>query len=224
VRHLASRLAIVSIGLSLALGPISAAQAVVPFAFSQAAAAQDIPPSVAIVVGNPSDLTSWGYAPTVPLGQAVTWTNIGAQPHTVTFQGIGWDTGIMESGAAATLVLDVPGLYTYLCALHPTMTGSVLVSENLAATAPSMTIIEPDPGDIGSWGYALNIQAGQSVTWWNADDQPHTATASDVAWDTGTISPGDASAFPFDEPGTYAYICTPHPWMKATLQVTAATT
>ena len=61
------------------------------------------------------------------------------------------------------------------------------------------------------------VKAGTTVTFTNAGDIPHTATAFDKGkigdWDTGALSKGDSKEITFKEPGTYFYICTPHPWM-----------
>jgi plastocyanin len=37
--------------------------------------------------------------------------------------------------------------------------------------------------------------------------------AEKFAWDTGDIGPGESKTLTFAEPGTYYYICKPHPWM-----------
>ena len=48
-------------------------------------------------------------------------------------------------------------------------------------------------------------------------DTPHTATAFENGkfgeWDTGPLGSGESKRITFDKPGTYYYICTPHPWM-----------
>jgi quinohemoprotein ethanol dehydrogenase len=59
------------------------------------------------------------------------------------------------------------------------------------------------------------------MTWTNTGSQAHTATASDNSWDTGPIAPGQSATVEFDTPGTYTYICTPHPWMTAQVIVSA---
>jgi plastocyanin len=200
---------LVALGLATALG-------------ASPATAQTPPPAVATVVGDVSDLSSWGFAQTVPLGQPVTWVNLGQLPHTVTFPDTPWDSGLMEAGAAATLVLDAPGVYRYICTLHPSMTGAVVVSEDPSVAAPSLAIVEGSLSDPATWGYAVSVPVGQSVVWSNIDPiQPHTATAADTTWDTGLILPGQSAApVTFGSPGLYAYVCTPHPWMKGMLQVT----
>jgi plastocyanin len=105
---------------------------------------------------------------------------------------------------------------------------SLLVAALPAATAaqgdqPSVNIIEPSPTDVTAWGFDntnLTISAGQTVTWANTGAQQHTVTADDTSFDSGPVDPGNAFSFEFDNPGTYTYHCTPHPWMKATITVT----
>lgn len=66
----------------------------------------------------------------------------------------------------------------------------------------------------------LTVRAGTTVTWVNRDAAPHTATDEDgEAWDTGRLDKGESASLTFDEPGTYPYFCTFHPYMKATLTV-----
>jgi plastocyanin len=184
------------------------------------ASAQQTPSSVAVVVGDLADIGTWGFTQTVPLGQPITWTNLGQLPHTVTIPDTPLDSGMVPPGASATLFFDAPGVYRYLCTLHPSMVGAVLVSEDPALSAPNLTIVEADLADPNSWGYALSVPVGQSVVWTNTDAiQPHTATATDLAWDTTNIPPGESIPLTFDVAGLYAYLCTPHPWMKGWLQV-----
>src|SRR5215213_2373686 len=66
------------------------------------------------------------------------------------------------------------------------------------------------------------VSAGTTVTWVNDDQVPHTATANDGAFDSGTLQPGQSHSFAFDKPGTYAYHCNIHPYMTATVSVSGA--
>ena len=67
---------------------------------------------------------------------------------------------------------------------------------------------------------SLTINVGDRVTWRNSDSVTHTATAG--AFDTGDIDPGTSASVRFTKPGTYRYVCTPHPSMKGTIRVLAA--
>jgi plastocyanin len=92
--------------------------------------------------------------------------------------------------------------------------GSEPAPSGEAARAEKVEIVEftyqPDP---------VTIQAGGKVTWINRDSAPHTATAEDDSFDTGTIEQGKLESESFKEPGTYPYICTIHPTMKGTVEV-----
>jgi plastocyanin len=68
----------------------------------------------------------------------------------------------------------------------------------------------------------LTIVAGDSVTWTNDDSMTHTATADNGAFDTGSIAPGASRTIRFDTAGTFAYHCSIHPDMTATINVIAA--
>jgi amicyanin len=64
----------------------------------------------------------------------------------------------------------------------------------------------------------ITIQAGESVTWINKDAVRHTATGD--GFDSGLFGKDKSFTQVFDEAGTFAYICTPHPYMKGTVIVT----
>lgn len=67
---------------------------------------------------------------------------------------------------------------------------------------------------------AITARAGSKVAWTNQDSAAHTATAtSGGAFDTGTLAQGKTGSATLSKPGTYAYMCTIHPFMKATLTV-----
>ena len=68
----------------------------------------------------------------------------------------------------------------------------------------------------------LTIRAGDTVTWNNADDRPHTVTSEDGAFDSGNLDEGASFSFTFSEAGTYAYLCEYHPDMRGTIIVEPA--
>jgi plastocyanin len=57
------------------------------------------------------------------------------------------------------------------------------------------------------------------VTWTNRDTVPHTVTGDSGAWDSGQIQPGATFSHAFDQPGTYAYHCSIHPFMHGMVVV-----
>jgi plastocyanin len=64
----------------------------------------------------------------VARGTTVTWTNQDAMAHTVTADDGSWGSGPLGPGTTYSHVFTSPGTYTYHCAFHPFMTGTVMVT------------------------------------------------------------------------------------------------
>lgn len=67
----------------------------------------------------------------------------------------------------------------------------------------------------------VTVAAGTEVTWTNTDGINHTTTASDGAWDSGSLASGATFDFAPAEPGTYSYFCAIHPSMTGEIVVEA---
>jgi len=65
----------------------------------------------------------------------------------------------------------------------------------------------------------IQVETGGKVIWQNMDSAPHTATADDGSFDTGTLDEGKLKSETFKEPGTYTYFCAIHPTMHGTVEV-----
>lgn len=68
----------------------------------------------------------------------------------------------------------------------------------------------------------LMVTVGETGTWTNRDSATHTVTSDG----NGPLASGDLEQdatyeMAFDEPGTYGYICTIHPTMQGTVEVTS---
>jgi plastocyanin len=66
---------------------------------------------------------------------------------------------------------------------------------------------------------ALTVKAGDTVVWVNKDIVAHTATSHAGGFDSGIIVPGKSWKYRPEQTGEFAYTCTYHPTMKATLRV-----
>jgi plastocyanin len=66
---------------------------------------------------------------------------------------------------------------------------------------------------------SLQIAAGSTVTWTNADSTAHTVTSDSGAFDSGQLAPGATFNQTFMTPGTFTYHCQIHPFMTATIVV-----
>ena len=56
----------------------------------------------------------------------------------------------------------------------------------------------------------------------NKDSTVHTVTADGGSFDSGNVQAGQTWTHTFTTPGTYAYHCVYHPWMKAKIIVLAS--
>lgn len=65
----------------------------------------------------------------VPVGATVRWTNQDAAPHTATATGSAFSSPQLRKGQGYSRRFSKPGRYTYLCALHPGMRGTVIVGK-----------------------------------------------------------------------------------------------
>lgn len=71
-----------------------------------------------------------GFEPatiTVPVGSEVTWVNTDQIEHTSTAEDDTWDSGKLAPGEEFSYTAEEPGTYPYLCSIHPTMTGELVV-------------------------------------------------------------------------------------------------
>ncbi|MEP7247173.1 MAG: cupredoxin family copper-binding protein [Gammaproteobacteria bacterium] len=67
---------------------------------------------------------------------------------------------------------------------------------------------------------ALTVVSGDTVVWVNKDLVAHTATSSEAGiFDSKLIAPDKSWRVTLRKQGDFAYICTYHPTMKATLRV-----
>ncbi len=66
----------------------------------------------------------------------------------------------------------------------------------------------------------LAIAVGKTVQFINTDEEPHTATATDGAFNSKALDTNQTWNYTATKPGTFPYICSIHPFMKGTLTVT----
>lgn len=67
----------------------------------------------------------------------------------------------------------------------------------------------------------LHITTGDTVKFVNDDQEAHTVTSTQKAFDSAGLDTGDTWTYTFKKPGSYAYFCSLHPWMKGVIIVTA---
>lgn len=67
----------------------------------------------------------------------------------------------------------------------------------------------------------VRVLTGDSVMFANHDTRPHTATAVDASFDTGSILPHGDATVAFPVAGSYAYFCRIHSFMRGRVDVVA---
>jgi plastocyanin len=105
---------------------------------------------------------------------------------------------------AAALAVLVPALMFATPGLPAHAAGHAITMANYAFSPASET-----------------ISVGDSITWTNTDQAPHnvTTTSGPVSIQSPTLNTGQSWSYTFTVPGSYSYICSIHPDMRATLLV-----
>ncbi len=66
---------------------------------------------------------------TVTVGTTVIWTNEDGAAHTISSDDGLWDSGRLSQGGTYSRVFDQAGSFSYHCALHSSMRGTIVVAE-----------------------------------------------------------------------------------------------
>jgi plastocyanin len=140
--------------------------------------------------------------------------------------GIKAETNPLRPGERAELSLELPaGVYKVECIVpgHDDLgmegflevrAGAPLVKRGGAAG--------PDAVSIENFSFdppRIEVSTGTEVTWTNRDRTPHTVTADDGAFDSGTLDPGDTFSVEVSANGPVTYACVIHPKMTGTIVV-----
>lgn len=91
----------------------------------------------------------------------------------------------------------------------------------LAATqaAPVADIASMDIREFAFAAAHIQVRAGETVTWSNADEAEHDITFRSGAVESGTLATGGTWSHTFAEPGVYDYYCGAHPFMVGRVTV-----
>ncbi|HEX6600798.1 MAG TPA: cupredoxin family copper-binding protein [Gemmatimonadaceae bacterium] len=128
--------------------------------------------------------------------------------NTATLQGLSRGGGVRRYGFEFTIPLTLSRFF------HPMA----------AAPAPAAEAATPRTVNARIDGLAfvpsrIEIVAGTTVQWKNNDPLIHTVTATDSSFASPQFGLDGTYRHTFTTPGTYAYYCTLHPNMKATVVV-----
>ena len=78
------------------------------------------------------DISNFSFNPVdlaVKTGTTVTWTNNDSVAHTIIGDNGGPSSGSINSGQTYSYTFNTAGTFSYHCSIHPTMIGTVTVSD-----------------------------------------------------------------------------------------------
>lgn len=134
---------------------------------------------------------------------------------------------LMVAGCSTPPSAKAPSVTFGPAATTPGM-GGMSSMPNLPA-GPSATPAGPAAPVAGNAVYidnfafapaTLTVRAGSTVTWTNRDEEPHTVVANDGTFHSPGMGSQATFSFTFPKAGTFEYVCSIHPFMRATVVVT----
>ncbi len=150
----------------------------------------------------------------VPAGATVVWSHSGQRPHTVTADDGSFKSERLEAGASFEQTFTTPGTFAYFCEFHGGAGGqgmaAVVEVVGADAAAPSGATQAVAIADNTFTPADLTVEMGTTVSWSHSGQRPHTVTADDGAFDSGTMQNGASFEQTFSTPGTFAYFCEIH--------------
>ena len=103
-----------------------------------------------------------------------------------------------------------------------TIVVPVLFMSMVAPRAPRAEGSAPPGVRIESFAFTpadIRVKAGTAVEWVNRDEEPHTVTSDDDAFQSRALETGERFAFTFARKGRFSYHCALHPQMTGTVVV-----
>jgi len=171
----------------------------------------------------------------VAAGTTIRFVNADDERHRMRSQSgpAEFDSHNLEPGQSYAMKLSAKGTYTYLDERDDENSryfGRIVVggggssSGGSKAAAPTTGSASVSMAGRAFSPSTVTISAGGSITFRNDDDRAHTVTATDGAFNSGTIGGGGSWKRTFKQAGTYSYLCAIHPEMhgKVVVKGTAA--
>lgn len=132
----------------------------------------------------------------------------------------------MYSRLMIAVLIPVAAVTTSLASgrAHPPVAASARGKTLSARPAAPAAAAGPVAVHISNFTFGpkmATVKVGQTVTWTNDDDIPHTVVATDKSFRSKVLDTGQSFSFTFTKPGQVAYFCSLHPMMTGKVTVTA---
>ncbi len=98
-------------------------------------------------------IESGGFTPnqvTINVNETIRWANADSTAHAVASDTGAFNSPTLSNGQTFTHTFTAPGVYTYHCALHPGMTGSITVVEPATPTPSASATPKPTASPTGT--------------------------------------------------------------------------
>jgi plastocyanin len=131
------------------------------------------------------------------------------------------DSASDASSAPAAPAATTPTTLPAAAATTTTVVAAAATSDVTPGSEGAATPADAGPVAIADFTFTpptIEVPVGGSVVWTNNDAQQHTATSAGN-FDAGAIQPGGTATVAFESAGTFAYICSFHPFMMGTVVV-----
>ncbi len=104
------------------------------------------------------------------------------------------------------------------------LSGAAAAQTYGPAASPAPSAVPSPAAVVHVKGFAydpatVTVAPGGTVRFVQDDITPHTVTAADKSYDSGNLDQHQTWSHTYAQPGTYAYYCTYHPYMKGTVVV-----
>jgi plastocyanin len=132
----------------------------------------------------------------------------------------------MHSRLMIAVLIPVAAVTTSLASgrAHPPVAASARGKTLSARSAAPAAVAGAVAVHISNFTFGpkvATVKVGQTVTWTNDDDIPHTVVATDKSFRSKVLDTGQSFSFTFTKPGQVAYFCSLHPMMTGKVTVTA---
>lgn len=88
-----------------------------------------------------------------------------------------------------------------------------VLTEDAAASVEDAAAVQIDIVNSQYGDPEITVPAGTVVTWTNSDPVPHNVEFKEHGIQGPMLRASQTYSIRFNEPGTYDYVCTPHPFM-----------
>jgi len=164
-----------------------------------------------VVVQGPGELMLFDPATRKPLRSI----SVGKQPHWMAPADAGKTFYVTNEGSNDVSVIDLASGTTKTIGVG-NAPRKVVVQQGEVTSAANVSI--------ANFAFApaeARIEPGAALTWSNDDGSPHAIAFADGAPPSDLLLPGARFSRRFDQPGTYEYVCSVHPYMSGRVVVRA---